>query len=179
MAIPVDMMKQFSDMMTQQMNAMQVQYEAHMKAMNEDHQKQIQVMINQIRAQGSTPPGLGTHSKTHLDSKAFMKVDKFTGEWKDWSFTFKSAVRSTNRDAFDLLSWAEKEEKDIIDVETQAPNELDDVGDIDSALFNQLAMLMREKACRSCTTPIFPDVRRGAALPSATLPRRQCGGCSS
>ena len=143
MAIPVDMMKQFSDMMTQQMNAMQVQYEAHMKAMNEDHQKQIQVMINQIRAQGSTPPGLGTHSKTHLDSKAFMKVDKFTGEWKDWSFTFKSAVRSTNRDAFDLLSWAEKEEKDIIDVETQAPNELDDVGDIDSALFNQLAMLMK------------------------------------
>ena len=70
-------------------------------------------------------------------------MDKFDGEWKDLSFTFESAVRSSSHDAFDLLNWAEKEETEIIDVDAQAPNNIRDASDLDSALFNQIAMLMK------------------------------------
>ena len=68
-----------------------------------------------------------------LDSKVFTK-DKFDGEWKDWSFT--------SHDEFNLLNWAEKEETEIIDVDTQAPHNIQDASDLDSALFNQIAMLL-------------------------------------
>ena len=72
-------------------------------------------------------------------------MDKFDGEWKDWSFTCNSAVRSASHDAFDLLHWAEKEETEIRDVDAQAPDNIRDVSDLDSAVFTQIAMLMRRE----------------------------------
>ena len=144
MAIPAEMMRQFSEMMAQQMAAITAQYEAHMKATNENHTQQIQMMLNQIQNLGGTQSGLETnYNREKLDPKVFTKVDKFDGEWKDWSFTFKSAVRSSSHDAFALLYWAEKEESEIIDVDAQAPNNIRDASDLDSASFNQIAMLMK------------------------------------
>ena len=102
------------------------------------------MMLNQIQNPGGAQPGLETnYNREKRYSKVFTKVDKFDGEWKDWGFTFKSAVRSSNHDAFDLLNWAEKEETEIIDVDARAPNNIRDASDLDSALFNQIAMLMK------------------------------------
>ena len=138
MATPAEMTRQFSEMMTQQMAAITAQYEAHMKATNENHTQQIQMMLNQIQNPGGAQPGFETnYNREKLDLKVFTTVDKFDGEWKDWSFSFKSA------DAFDLLNWVEKEETEIIDVDAQAPNNIRDASDLDSALFNQIAMLMK------------------------------------
>ena len=144
MAIPAEMMRQCSGMITQQMAAITAQYEEHMKATNESHTQQIQMMLNQIQKPGGAQPGLeANYNREKLDTNVFTKVDKFDGECKDWSFTFKSAVRSSSHDAFDVLNWAVKEETEIIDVDAQAPNNIRDADDLDSALFNQIAMLMK------------------------------------
>ena len=87
------------------MAAITAQYEAHMKASNESHTQQIQMMLNQIQNSGGAQPGFETnYSREKLDSTVYMKVDKFDGECKDWSFTFKSAARSSSHDAFDQLN---------------------------------------------------------------------------
>ena len=126
------------------MAAITAQYEGHMKATNESHTQQIPMMLGKISDPGGAKPGFQTdYNRDKLDSKVFTKMDKFDGEWKDWSSTFKSAVRSSSHDEFNLLTWAEKEETEIIDVDTQAPHNIQDASDLDSALFNQIAMLMR------------------------------------
>ena len=176
MAIPAEMMRQFSEMMTQQKAAITAQYEAHMKATNENHTQQIQMMLNQIQNPGGTQPGLETnYNREKLDPKVFTKVDKFDGEWKDWSFTFKSAVRSSSHDAFDLLNWAEKEETEIIDVDAQAPNNIRDASDLDSALFNQIAMLMKGESTQIMHNSNFSGTeawRRLTTRYSPTTPAR-------
>ena len=67
------------------------------------------MIINTLRRKSSTlPESRNKRNKDVPDSKAFAKMENFEGEWKDWSFTFKSAVRSSKHDAFDQLNWAEK-----------------------------------------------------------------------
>ena len=107
--------------------------EAHMKATNETHTQQIQKMLSQIQKPGGAQQGLEmNYNREKLDSKVFTKVDKFDGEWKDWSFTFKSAARSSSHDAFDVLTWAEEEETENIDVDAQAANNIRDASDLRS-----------------------------------------------
>ena len=166
MAIPTEMMRQFSEMITQHVAAIAAQYEAHMKATNENHTQQIQMMLNQIQNLGGARPGLETnYNREKLDSKVFTKVDKFDGEWKDWRFTFKSAVRSSSHDVFDLLNWAEKEETEIIDVDAQAPKNIRDASDLVSALYNQIAMLMKGESMQNMHNSNFS----GTAPPHEAL----------
>ena len=135
-----------------------------MKATNESHTQQIQMMLNQIQKPGGAQSGLETnYNREKLDSKVFMKVDKFDGEWKGWSFTFKSAVRSSSHDAFDLLNWAEKEKTEIIDVDAQAPNNIRDA---------------RGESMQIMQNSNFSELKHGAASRSATLPRLQYADCS-
>ena len=100
-------MQQFSQMMTQQMTAMQSQYEAHMKQQNDEHRAQMQLVIQQLR--GTAMNGHEHQQGRRLDTKAFQKIDKFTGaNRKDWSFSFKSVARSMSEEMFDILPWAER-----------------------------------------------------------------------
>ena len=57
------LMRQFSAMITQQMAAITAQYEAHMKATNENRTQQIQMMLSQIQNPGGAQPGLETNSQ--------------------------------------------------------------------------------------------------------------------
>ena len=108
------------------MAAIHTQYEAHMKATSGTHNTQIQMVLGRLHSQGAVHSGsVANNHREKLDSKVFTKVDMFDGERKDWSFTFKSAVRSSSHDAFDLLNWAEKEDTEIIDVATQAPDNIE------------------------------------------------------
>ena len=109
-------------------------YEAHKKATNESHTQHVQMMLGKISEPCGAKPGIETnYNRDKLDPKVFTKVDKFDGERNDWNFTFKSAVRSSSHDAFDLLNWAEEEETEVSDVDTQAPHNIRDASDLDSS----------------------------------------------
>lgn len=45
MSITAELLKQFSNMLTEQIFALHAQYEAHMKATNDSHQHQIQMTL--------------------------------------------------------------------------------------------------------------------------------------
>ena len=49
-----------------------------------------------------------------VDERHYRKINIFNGTgWKDFSFQFKAATRSSHEVAFDLLCWAELEQSDI------------------------------------------------------------------
>ena len=52
-----------------------------------------------------------------------------------------------------MLNWAEEEETENIDVDAQAANNIRDASDLSSRCS------LREKACKSCTTPTFLEVK--------------------
>ena len=143
-----------------------------MKAIPSRHK----MMLGKISDPGGAKPGFETnYNRDKLDSKVFPKVDKFDGEWKDWSFICNSAVRSASHDAFDLLNWAEKKETEISHVDAQAPDNIRDASDLDSALFNQIAMLMRRENVQILHNSDFSETeswRRFTKRYSPTTPVR-------
>ena len=155
-------------MITQHMAAITAQYEAHMKTTNESHTQQIQMMLSQIQNAGGAQPGFETnYNREKLDSMVFTKVDKFDGEWKDWSF-IKSAVRSSSHHAVDLLNSAEKEETSLM----WTPNNIRDASDPDSALF------MKGECMQIMHNSNFLELKHGASPRSASPPRLQHAVCS-
>ena len=77
----------------------------------------------------------------HLDDRYFRNIGNYNGQesWRDWSFSFKAAVRRADVKAYDLLLWAEKEER-VIDDDLDV-SELNK--SMSAALFNIMATLMK------------------------------------
>ena len=68
---------------------------------------------------GASPPGFIVPTVNPGTGKLLAKyivVDKFGGEqekWDDWSFAFKSNIRSQNKKVYDALVAAEKSSEDL------------------------------------------------------------------
>ena len=93
MAIRAELMKLFSDTITQQMAAITAQYDAHMKATNETHTEQIQMMLGEIPDPGGAKPGFETNwSKNKLD-----RLQGFSRRWTSLTGNGWNGVSLSNR----------------------------------------------------------------------------------
>ena len=73
-----------------------------------------------------------------VDEKHYRKMHQFGGSnWRDFSFQFKAATRSSSEDAFEILSWAELEETEAKPENYEDLN-LEDSVRISGELFNIL-----------------------------------------
>ena len=85
-------------------------------------------------AQEPRPEG----SRRALDERHYRKIHVFSGVcWKDFSFQFKVATRSSHEVAFELLCWAELEQNDI-DPENYTELHVDSTKRVSGELFNIL-----------------------------------------
>ena len=122
MAIPAEMMRQFSEMMTQQMAAITAQYDAHMKATNEKPYP-----TDSDDAESDSEPRRHTALGLRRTTTERSWTRRFSRRWTSLTENGKTGASHSNRqfvssshDAFDQLNWAEKEETEIIDVDAQA-----------------------------------------------------------
>ena len=79
-----------------------------------------QTVSAMLQAQGMGPAQQGRQNRDrdaeHVNEKHYRKISQFKGkDWKDWSFQFKSATKSSSKQAYELLCWAEKETVEIPD----------------------------------------------------------------
>ncbi len=98
-------------------------------------QTAVQAALAGMRAGG----GGGGEDRRRLHEKAFERVDNFSGaNWKEWSFQFKVAFKTTSPDAHSLVERAERETGQVaiadIDLEDGFTNV--DVGRISTELFD-------------------------------------------
>ena len=90
--------------------------------------------------------GGGGEDRRRLHEQSFKKVDNFScANWKEWSFQFKVALKSTSPDAHRLVERAEREtgQVAITDIELEESFNDVDVGRISTEL---LAMLVKGEA---------------------------------
>ena len=94
-----------------------------------------------------------------LNEKYFRRVDKFSGndgDWKEWSLTFKSAVKTASSKVHDLIKWAE----------TESSRRADSHQTLTVSWQNTRASLMRNSsnfhiafmACKRASATISPNV---------------------
>jgi hypothetical protein len=108
-------------------------------------QTAVQAALAGMRAGG----GGGGEDRRRVHEKAFKRVDNFSGvNWKEWSFQFKVALKSTSPDAHRLVERAEREtgQVAITDIELEDGFTDVDVGRISTELFDVLAMLVKGEA---------------------------------
>ena len=73
-----------------------------------------------------------------VDERYYRKINIFNGTgWKDFSFQFKAATRSSHEVAFDLLCWAELEQSDI-DPQSYTELHVESTQRVSGELFNVL-----------------------------------------
>lgn len=78
--------------------------------------------------------------RAQIDEKHYRKIKTFDGaNWKDFTFQFKAATRSSSNDAYNMLCWAEQEASEI------RPTDYEDIEEeqavqISGELFNLLTI---------------------------------------
>ena len=61
-----------------------------------------------------TPPTTPPSKVRSIDERHYRKISSFSGSnWKDFSFQFKAATRSSSDDVYKMLCWAEQETSEI------------------------------------------------------------------
>ena len=89
-----------------------------------------------VLVQLRSPRATAGSSRRALDERHYRKIHVFSGVgWKDFSFQFKAATRSSHEAAFELLCWAELEQNGI-DLENYTELHGDSTKRVSGELFN-------------------------------------------
>jgi hypothetical protein len=112
-------------------------------------EEQFAAMMRQLGGRGGAGGGGGGSRRKRLDMK-YLRVPEFSGgmgDWSDWAFAFRRAVRQADRSCFDIMEEVEKE-KDEIKEEDLTDEEMEDgnVGDISAELYDLLCTTVKGEA---------------------------------
>ena len=96
-----------------------------------------QTVSTLLQAQATQAQNQVPTATERVEERHYRKVQHFNGSnWKDWSFQFKSASRSSSEKAYELLNWAEREVDEIDDLDDETEVKLS------GELFNLLTTMM-------------------------------------
>ena len=93
-------------MASSELQALMVQMRDFFAGMMQQQQTTMEATMNNLRGRPAT-------QAQGINEQYYKRVESFTGEqaWRDWSFQFRSATKTTNEAAYHLIETAKKEEK--------------------------------------------------------------------